>query len=351
MKGNVSIIYVQTPFHWRVAKRIIFTPDAENINWLIVCNPLMSSLLKEEAAEFQIVSTENLELKFSWNLFGHLINRGRLLKSIREEKKKWEGFTQLNHIQKIFFFSEKNVFIQMLMNLIDANTEVWCVDEGTALYVEEKTLDWVFKWAYRIVTPLLLGCRYEFFRAHGTHSRINRWLVRLPFCFPNKGNEKAVVGFQEYGIAEVQSIPKFVTRPMKMLILFSPFSEDKRKSIQKEGEMLHNLVAFLSRHHWQIVIKPHPREKNFEKYSMIKNVDCVKILSEKSSSEVLDYRDFGAVIHFYSSSVIDLLESGFPASWIITLEAGYHLDIPSIFGKTHELKLGDWKQMEILLNE
>ena len=75
------------------------------------------------------------------------------------------------------------------------------------------------------------------------------------------------------------------------------------------------------------------------------------LLNGINTSELLDYADFGGVVNFYSSSVIDLLDSGYSASRIFTFDVGSKLMVPAIFGLTHEIKFGDWRKFISLLNE
>jgi hypothetical protein len=351
MSEKLSIIYVQTPFQWSVAKRIIEQSDFSNQKWWVVCNPLMSGILQGEDVKFKLIAADDLEVKFSWSLMSHIRNRNRLVHGSKLVRESWQEILKSNEVEKLFFFSEKNVFVQLLLKEISSSTEVWCVDEGTAIYINSKYYDFLLKAIYSLVTPFLIGFNYEFFRVHGTHRRIDFWLVRLPHCMNMKGKEGRVKGFDELGLAQRKVMDKTPIATKRMLILFSTFSEDSRKSVKEESELIHQFVEIIVGQGWSVVIKPHPRERNLHKYDSIQDNPKVMLLNGINTSEVLDYADFGGVVNFYSSSVIDLLDSGYSASRIFTFDVGSKLLIPTIFGLTHEIKFGDWSKFISLLNE
>lgn len=351
MRQKLSIIYVQTPFQWSVAKQIIEQSAFSSRKWLVACNPLMSQVLKGEQVKYKLLATDDLEVKFSWRLMSHLRNRKRLVRNTKLVREKWRDVLRNNELESLFFFSEKNIFIQLLLKEISSSTKVWCVDEGTAIYINPKNYDFLLKAIYTLVTPFLIGFKYEFFRVHGTHRRIDFWLVRLPLCMNMKGKEGRVKGFDELGLVKRRVLDSTPNKSRSMLILFSTFSEDSRKSVSEESNMIYTLVEKIVEQGWNVVIKPHPREVNLHKYDSIINNPKVVLLNGISTSEVLDYTDFGGVVNFYSSSVIDLLDSGYPANRIFTFDAGSKLLIPAIFGLTHEIKLGDWAKFISLLNE
>ena len=264
----------------------------------------------------------------------------RNFKAYKKEIKNIENyvrhFIQTNTFDanlNIVLGTDKDNFTQILLNLIfkekSFNVVLHAVEEGLGYYVKESGADRFKAFVYKVLTPVLFGQRLLYHRQLGTDPRINKLYVRLPDMLPK---HKGLRGKDITELAQEYSEPGNPSGSNKVLIFSFP-NKDYDIDADRKKEIYQTLLMKLDGK--QIYVKPHPREETdvFDQFT------DVHVLDKTSIGEELDYFQYGAIINFSSSVIIDILHREYPAERIFTIAI-----TPirfSFFEKTHCIKLED----------
>lgn len=312
-------------------------------NWVIVLNPLQlkNTLTILENREIDIVYyTENIDLseigiilpqskliKIPANIFKKddifkapwktLIHYRKVINHFLEIVEKYLSF--LDRKANVYCGSDKNVYVQALtLKLREKGklSSLISVDEGAGHYCKEKPNGPAKEFLYKLLSKILLGIPYDYVDVMGTWKHVSEIWVRWPEKLGYRAKGK------KYFKIPSQSNYKIVNKKLNsknVLILSSPLAMDKFVSIEKEYKILHTIIKNLKNKDCFITIKPHPRDE-LHKFEKLSNEFQINILNSAEIAENLDYWDYGLVINFGSSVILDMLNVGYPSNRIITLD-------------------------------
>lgn len=237
---------------------------------------------------------------------------------------------------QVIIGTDKDNFTQVLLNNLYNSRELeitlHAVEEGLGYYIRENRRDKLKAIMYRMFTPLLFGQKLLYHRQLGTDPRIDKLHVRLPDMIPQhqglKGKSISQIAQHSIGAGHIGN-------GNKVLIFSFPNEDYDINSIEK-SEIFKTLISKLQGK--QIHVKPHPREAT----EVLHEFSDLQLLDKTRVGEDLDYFDYGCIINFSSSVIIDILARNYPAERIYTIAI-----TPirfSFFDKTNCLNLSDLKR-------
>jgi hypothetical protein len=332
-----NCVYIQTPFHLRVFLKLKEQIILFNYDWIIFYDRLMGEQIADNITGNNYILQEinGIEMDTNLSIQDQLKNCKKVKKRINYFKQEIDQIINTYDILNFVFFSEKNIFSQLVLSRIKIHTTAWSIDEGTGHYVLPSNNDLIKKTLYKIITPFLVGFKYEYFRVLGTHKRIDNLVLRVPELQKFSRSQFSVKSFKEMGLMEAPGKLIFSdnTRPW-IMILTSPYSEEGRADLKQEIQFIEGMVKLFTGLGFGILFKPHPREDFEMKIQNIKGMSNVKIVPASIAFENIFYHDFIYIINFYSSIIIDLLSSNFSRAKIITVNLTNRRDANHLFSKT-----------------
>lgn len=226
---------------------------------------------------------------------------------------------QLRHSSHLIIGSDKDIFTQLLFHWLRKNNpscRVVAIDEGSGYYKQDQLKDRLMTVAYRVVTPILFGMRYQYIGKLAQHQAIDEVYARYVDMIPSKSAKF------DYHQILAKKVESNIFNPSQDLLLFtSPLSEDHHCDLEKERDILDQLFAFFQEKSMRVSVKPHPREKEgkYENYLGEK----VHLIDGAIPAEDLNVMDFIRIMHFGSSIILDLDQRGYPLERVITLDMEY----------------------------
>lgn len=214
---------------------------------------------------------------------------------------------------------------------------VTAVDEGTGFYIKETFKDEALKFLYNIISKPILGFKYRFIEQYGTHPEISEVFVRYPALLPSR---KSSIRYSK--IMAHDSTKRFRIKMMKpsILVFGTVLSEEGFCSAEEESSFYSALGTYLAAKGYGLAIKHHPRE-NIEKQktieAMLHNISKLEfqIIPSPVHGEEIDCSNQYRIINFGSSVMLSILETGYPATQVITLRLRNAAFPIHIFRKTH----------------
>lgn len=234
--------------------------------------------------------------------------------------------------------SEKDNFTQVFLNKLYHSTSskptLHAVEEGLGYYVKEDLSDRIKKGAYKILSPILFGRTIHYHRQLGTDKRIDEVYVRLPEMIPEFSGKES----KTYHKIKLTSSTGAEEVSGQDVLVFSFPNADYGVTREKKHKIYKELTEkFTGRN---IVIKPHPREET----DVFKEFPTFRVLERSVVGEDLNYFQYGAIVNFSSSVIIDILAQGYPLERIITISIS---PIPfPLFEKTNYIAVSELKHLE-----
>jgi hypothetical protein len=221
-----------------------------------------------------------------------------------------------NEISTLYIFNDKDVFVQIFMSELKKLTKcnIIAIDEGVGFYLKYNWKDRILTYIYPFFCFLLFGFPYRYYKALGTSHLIDILYVRVPEWIYGKRKSKILKIERKPFIENIINFPT-----NQVLILTSPLSEEGYLSAENEIKLIKKIIDFLINENYIVSIKPHPIE-NETKYDFIKDYENIKLLKKEIVSEKLNYFEYRYIINFGSSSIFDIVLSGYPSSHIITID-------------------------------
>ncbi|MCE2613629.1 hypothetical protein LVD13_11660 [Flavobacteriaceae bacterium D16] len=215
---------------------------------------------------------------------------------------------------KIYLGNDKDIFVQRLLYLMNSKIkEVIAIDEGLGFYLADSLKDRVFKKLYPLISQLILGRKIYYLKRLGTHPMVNKVFLREPELLLSK--QKGIT------YERIFLSPKHEKRiPEKGKALIYSFPEQDL-TVKKERKLyvIDQMVNFFTQNGIQVVIKPHPRENISDLEKTYANNKNVELLKGSLLGEELDYFNFEVIINFFSSVILDILNTEYPAKRLITI--------------------------------
>ncbi len=316
-----NIAYIQTPFHVRTLGQLLNSGYFGSTEWIIFYDKLVANYISKEFSDSRSIEV-NLDLTYygKKKYLSYIIDRikqGRDLRDkILEYNKKIKGLIKAEKIDNYLCFSEKNILSQLILKNITNQTVAWSIDEGFAHYIKAIKSDFFKKITYNLLTPVVLGFQYQYFRVHGTHRRFNKVVLRVPSKKLYKTSAE-VVSFAEMGIDGVIKTEKVYKGDnfRSVLILTLPY-ENIRSYSQKGTVTIMKLIQELLNLDYSVYVKPHPRE-DITKYKYYGT--NIILLDKEVPFENIDYFQYTFIVSEISSTAIELLRSSYPKEKLIFL--------------------------------
>ncbi|MEQ8478620.1 MAG: polysialyltransferase family glycosyltransferase [Fulvivirga sp.] len=211
--------------------------------------------------------------------------------------------------------SEKDLFTQVLISAVynqNQLEQLIALEEGSAYYRRMTAKDFIFKFLYKLLTPVIIGFKYHYFSTLGSHTLINKSYVRFPDLIPNKSDKIDYLKLEiPVEFADLNKIKK----SRKILFLTAPFSEKGKNSIQRDVDIVKWVEEAARKFEYELYLKPHPREQANKYEGVFSNG---KIIEKHIAAESLELDDFHAIIHFGSSLIFNLKQINYPFKKVIT---------------------------------
>lgn len=232
--------------------------------------------------------------------------------TIKEEIKVLKGTYDFSKHLNLYFFSDKDVFSQILLQKLNFN-HIVAIDEGLGYYVLLTLKDHIIAFLYRILTPVLFGQRLYYIKRMGTIPQIDEVYLRKIDLLPS--SKKGII-YKEFHIKSAQK-----QRDIRSgSVLFFSFPEqDFLYNPEKKLQLQRNIADYLKKNNRKLVIKPHPRENVSFLRSGLADKENVVILEGNRLGEELDYFKYEFIINIFSSIILDIIDSLYPIERLITL--------------------------------
>lgn len=231
---------------------------------------------------------------------------------------KLQIFNTINKDQKydVYVGTEKDMFSQVFFIEMRKNN---ClnfligIDEGLGYYTTPFKKDKYLKFFYKLLSPILVGYKLDYFSVLGTSSWYTHLILRFPDDVHSLNQNVKYISFNN------EAKLKFLeNKPLDEILIFTyPFSEDENWDLKREEELNESVIKNLSS--YTVKLKPHPRE-NISKFTKIKSNYEFDIIDQKISAENIDLKMYKYVVHFGSSIILDFYEKGFPMERCVTID-------------------------------
>lgn len=330
---KVNIILVLTPFHVSQLKRLeneIIGSEDRNV---IFYGNTVSQEIIDLSHSFEVYEVPKIE----FNLAEVLKDPYRIIeyrKRINELKSFFDKVLSFDNAEtRLILFSYHGVVPQVLAQQMKAyKPEIIEIEEGLAHYYDYRIKDHLLSVLYRIVTPFLIGMKLKYRGDTGRNSDSDILYIRFPEFLKKKLKK-----------IEYRQIPRNTSKSSlstesqgKVLIFTSPFSEYKQLSLAKEETIIKSIIEGIHSVDIGVVVKMHPKESS-NKYMHLS--EHVTYLPSNILGESVNYFQYKKIIHFGSSIILDILDSGYPSNNLITVEgASFSKNLHHIFRSTHLLK-------------
>lgn len=248
----------------------------------------------------------------------------------------------------IVIFNDRDFLTQSTLVFVKdwRNLTVTAVDEGLGYYVKERLKERFMKVVYSIVTPPVLGFHYRFIERYGTHPMIDEVFLRFPDLVIKNSDR---VRYRKIEPIITQNRDKYrcdLEHPA-VLLLSTVLSEENFTSRAEEFEFHQFLAKHLEKCGISLVWRPHPRED----INKVKAIDALysNVMKERYAkvsnsiqAEAIEFSDYKLILNFGSTLLLFILQSGFPAEQIVTLNVtGLDLQIRQ---KTTNIKFASAKR-------
>lgn len=315
----VNVAYIQSPYHARILKLFI-EKNFNDSEWIIFSDERSVKYTNDIFPKYK-KRTVKLDLNANKKGIQKKILQLQKLKYIRVEIKNY--ISEILYIvdnyglDNFIFFSEKNIFSQIVLSNIHKETTVWCIDEGFGHYIKAKPQDRIIKEVYGYIFPFLINFKYIFFRELGTHPRINRLALRLPNKKQPLNDKISILSYEELNIRSINSDIRLEENDNKDILILTIPSEMLKKS-EERIKTVEYLIKYLKSKNYSITLKPHPLEDTL-KYSSL----SISILNKEIPFEDINFYKYKYIFSDVSSSLIDLLASNFPKNNIFIYNLKY----------------------------
>ncbi|MEW6182308.1 MAG: polysialyltransferase family glycosyltransferase [Bacillota bacterium] len=219
----------------------------------------------------------------------------------------------------LYFGSDKNVYVQIMARCLKEQKHLDCliaVDQGNSNY--EKPDHWrLFKQiGYWTFSRLFLGITYDYIDVIGSWRSVQKVWVRWPdllqFRRPN-------VEYLKIELAKSSLLVKHKPTVPQVLILSAPLAEDRILPEHEEMTVFYRLIKDILSQGFHVAVKPHPRD-NEKKFSDLHDNLDFTLLERETLAEELNYWDYDLIVNFGSSTIMDMLDVGFPPDRILTID-------------------------------
>lgn len=283
---------------------------------------------------FEIVPTE--EFYFKKILKNPLVELWRVRQGVSSARKftTWI-FETYSAPQMIYIFSDKDIFTQYFIQKAKNKNppKIVAIEEGTSFYVSSDKTEKYFNFLYNMLTPILLGFRYQYVCTYGSSKFVDEIYLRFPEYLPkNRLIEKKQVS----RISLTNKTVKIDKASMQILFLSSPLTEYLVTESGIEKVVLRELIDLLQPTSYNISLKPHPNE-NLKKFEhVISDSIEIEVIDKDIPTEDIDLSRYRLIVNFASSAVIDIVEKQYPVKNIITINPySKNLSLTKLYEQTN----------------
>lgn len=221
---------------------------------------------------------------------------------------------------------DRNVHLQLMARMLARAgrlSRVIAVDEGVGYYVRPHWSRFFWRPVYTLLSPLVVGVRYDHVPVLGFWRPVTEIWLRWPEMVVVR---RADVTYRQISQERPQADRSngVALHRNHVLLISSPLTTDRVLRASAEQQILRKLVEGVLAAGYELTIKPHPRDPA-GKFAGFSGLDRTTVLDCSRSAEDLDYWSYDLILNFGSSVVMDVLAAGYPADRIITLEAGLEL--------------------------
>ncbi|MFT6815153.1 MAG: hypothetical protein ACJAZ3_001053 [Sphingobacteriales bacterium] len=311
----MTVIIINTPYHLSQLTKLVNEIKIDNDIVIFYGQNIDNESILSNFPKAKLVNLPAFKISYSAFLKSPI----SLINSYRNVSKQYSSivYSSLKNVQSVsnmILFSSKDVFTQILLNYTEKKKlqpHVIAIDEGIAYYVKNNFNDYLKKIIYFVLTPLIFGFRYTFYKtANAEHPLIKTVYARLPEMMVRRK------GVEYIKIKTTQNCAnREIQKSNKILVLTGPFSEDALISINEESQMFQNLFDELNKLDVEIYVKAHPRENTY-KYQKFENL---KYLNQKMLAEEIDFFEYEKIVQFGSSIIFNLLTIDYPKKRIYTI--------------------------------
>lgn len=311
----MNIIILTTPFHLLMINKCKYLLKGEQ-TYIFYSKHLEKSEVEDNFKDFNaifflipnfdnsILPKSAFSIKRRLELRKYYFNLLGFIKSI--------DFTE--KVNTFIMFSEKDLFTQMMLKKF-SDSNIIAIEEGTGFYNKDSFGDKIKKVFFRIFSPILFsGFTFRYFVELGTHPLINEVWVRRPELI---WKVRKKVLYHKIQKVEARRQPSN-NNEKSVLLLTSPIYEDEKLPQNEAFDLLNKTMSILTGKGYKIYLKLHPRE-NIDKYLNLIQTFNLQTIPKQIRSEDLNYFDYKYIIHFFSSSIIDILEKDYPADRIVSI--------------------------------
>lgn len=333
----IDRIYIAlTPFHYRSFK-VKFGPSINERNALL----FKESIVKLEAEELKHANVINIP-SVDFRIYDFFENPFKSLRVYRGQIKELRKFCELildkysfDTDIEINIGSDRDIFTQVFLNRIyrrfsQKELHLNAFDEGVGYYDNKNSFDHIKAVLFPILSPIFFGEKLSFNKPMGSDRRINTVYCRFPELVKRNG-------FSTYSkllVRENLNSGEYNPNSNKVLIFSFPL-KDRNISIKNKKQWL--TLIFDKYPKVEFVIKLHPREEEF-------NIDGdypVSFLKGNFPVGKLNYFDYKNIVNFSSSVLMDILASGYPPKYILTVGFGADLNLKKMYEQTEFIEIKD----------
>jgi hypothetical protein len=311
----MNILILTTPFHLFMINKCRFLINGD-LTYIFYSKYVERTEIEEKFKDykvifFQIPDFDNSQLPKSVFSFKRRLELRKHYYNLLEFIKSIDFISKIN---TVIIFSEKYLFTQiMLEKFRDSN--IIAIDEGTGFYNKDSLKDKIKKILYLVFSPILFsGFSFRYFAVLGTHPLINEVYIRRPELISTVSNKIKYHKIQK----DASNKQVSNTTEKSILLLTSPIYEDEKLPQSEAFDLLNKTMSILTLKGYKIYLKLHPRE-NIDKYLNLIQTYNLQTIPKQIRSEDLNYFDYKYIVHFFSSSIIDILDKDYPADRIISI--------------------------------
>ncbi len=312
----MQILVVLTPFQARQLD-ILKRTQRLNLKPTLIYHSLQNlSLLDPILQEHtKCISIEMGDIVFS-NVIKSPIGEIKRIRSLIKSYLKNQIDPNIKGIEdnscELIIGSEKNIFTQLLIKECEeqfSNFKLVGVEEGFGYYGKMEGTDNLKASIYNMLTPILLGFKYRYFRALGQHPKLTQVYVRFP-------DEVIKLNGVDYQEIPVFRNPTYFPKS-EVLLLTSPLSEDGYCTLNEEIHGLKIILDEIRKKNLTLTVKQHPREKSSKLSSLLNEQD--ELVPAGISAEEMDFGKFKFIINFISSTIIEIYQTGLDMNKVLTV--------------------------------
>lgn len=310
-KYPISKVFVfLTPFHFLSASSIFGDDLLSNDEYLFIVHDRVS--LKTTPRHLFLfgdeLSFKNINSTKFWEISRKIKRIGNWLADI---------FTDYNLSETTEFISgsDKEVICQMIINRLTkkVTSQVTVIDEGIGMYACLDRHHRLKNFIYKSASCLIFGEKIEFVKPIGSNSSTDKIYLRNPSMLCHRSKSKVYSQFElKKNTINIQ------TSIGKNVLIFTSPQDMNLISAHDIFAVISKISESMDSKNMRVFIKPHPREDT--DYSNYFKRDNIQIIDKKICGDNLNFSQFDLIVHFQSSTVIEVLASGFPPDKIITIK-------------------------------